>query len=235
MLAIFFLLLALTAFFLIVFGQVAPGLADDVPVLTKPSAYTVGAQQTAGQTWFPLILAVVILGGELGSTVWATSLTRESSVLKHVLARLTVLTVASLIAFILGLGIWAVVAHFGAPGSGSPELATWLGFGWRLGLVALVWTSLGLAAVAMLRSVGPAIGVVLAFSFLESILALWDPYENVSATAASTGLFGSLIEGPFGEFIPGAGLSVPHAAVILAGWAILGLGLTWWGLHRRDA
>jgi hypothetical protein len=235
MLLIFFLLLALTAFFLIVFGQIAPDLADEVPVLSKPSAYTVGAQQVAGQTWFPMILAVVILGGEMGSTVWATSLTREPSVIRHVLARLGVLTTASILAFLLGLAVWALIAFFGAPGDGGPEPAEWLGLAWRLGLVALVWTSLGLAAVALLRSVGPAIGAVLAFSFLESILALWDPYEKISATAASTGLFGAVVEGPLGGFIPGADLSTLHAVAILVGWAILGLGLTWWGLHRRDA
>ena len=67
-------LVGLLAFFLLIFAQIAPELAEDVPLLRKPVAYIFGAQQVAGQTWFPLILAVVMLGSEFGSTVWATAL-----------------------------------------------------------------------------------------------------------------------------------------------------------------
>ena len=235
MIVILFVLVALTAFFLLIFGQIAPELAEEVPVLTKPDAYVIGTQQVAGQTWFPLILAVVLLGGELGSTVWATSLTRESSVIRHVVARVAILTVSSWLAFVLGTALWAGVTYFAAPGDGGPSLADWLGLVGKVGLVALVWSSLGLAAVSLLRSVGPAIGVVLAFSFLESILAFWGPYENVSVTAATSGLFGSSIGGFMGPLIPGGDLSITHSITVLVGWALLGLGLTWWGLRRRDA
>jgi hypothetical protein len=235
LLLILFLLVGLTAFFLLIFGQIAPDLAEEVPVLAKPDAYTIGAQQVAGQTWFPLILAVVILGGELGSTVWATSLTRESSVLRHVRARITMLTLASWLAFALGVVLWAGFTLFAAPGEGGPSVTEWLGLGWRVGLVALVWSSLGLAAVALLRSVGPAIGAALAFSFLEGILALWPPYANVSVTAATTALFGDVLEGFFGAFLPGSEISLTHAVVTLVGWTALAFWLTWWGLRRRDA
>jgi hypothetical protein len=105
----------------------------------------------------------------------------------------------------------------------------------KIALVALVWSALGLAAVAQLRSVGPAIGVVLAFSFLESILALWGPYANVSVTAATNGLFGSFLGGIIGPLMPGGDLSTIHSIFTLVGWTLLGLGLTWWGLRRRDA
>jgi hypothetical protein len=30
-------------------------------------------------------------------------------------------------------------------------------------------------------------------------------------------------------------MSTAHAHQIMAGWTLLGLGLTWWGLQRRDA
>jgi hypothetical protein len=235
MVVILFVLVAITAFFLLVFGQIAPEMAEDVPVLAKPDAYTAGVQQVAGQTWFPLILAVVILGGELGSTVWATSLTREPSVLRHVVARVFTLTAASWVAFILGSGLWAAVTHFAAQGQGGLGIADWAGLLWRLGLVALVWSALGLAAVGLLRSVGPAIGAVLAFSFLESILAFWGPYENVSVAAATSGLFGITFGGPVASLIPGSDLTLTHSVLILVLWAMAGLGLTWWGLRRRDA
>jgi hypothetical protein len=77
----------LGAFFLIVFGEIAPEAAEGLPVLEKPVVYEVGAQQAATQFWFPLILAVVLLGGELSTTVWATSLTRESRKVRQIGAR----------------------------------------------------------------------------------------------------------------------------------------------------
>jgi len=180
--------LALAAFFLIAFGQIAPELAGEVPVLEKPQAYLVGAQQAAGQTWFPLILAAVILGGEFGSTVWATALTRDSRKGAHILARLVVLTVAGWVAFMAATGVWGVIAFFAAPGTGAPEMGTWIGIAWRMALISLAWTSLGMGLVALLRSIGPAIGAAIGFSFLEGLLSLWDPYETVSLSAATTGL-----------------------------------------------
>lgn len=235
MVVILLVLVAFTAFFLMIFGQVLPDLADEVPILAKPLAYLVGAQQVASQTWFPLILAAVLLGGELGSTVWATSLTREPSLVKHVGARLAVFTGAAWFAFALGTALWALMAFIWAPGSGGVELADWLGLAWRLGLIALVWSSLGLAAVALLRSVGPAIGAVLAFYFVDQLLGLWDRYRDFSVTAATNGLFGQLLGGWLGEFIPGADLSTTRSLTVLAAWTAFALVLTWIGLRMRDA
>ena len=228
-------LVALTAFFLLIFGQIAPEVAGDIPVLEKPEAYAIGAQQIAGQTWFPLILAVVLLGGELSTTAWATSLTRDARKTVHIGSRLSMYLVASWLAMVLGILGWAAVAFFASPGEGAPELTAWLGYFWKMGIIQLAWVSLGLGAIAMFRSVGPAIGAAIAFSFVESILALWDPYETVSLTAASTGLFELSVPGFAGAFIPGTDLTVTHSVVIIVGWTILGLSLTWWGLHRRDA
>lgn len=235
MLLILGVLIGVVAFFLMVFAQVVPEAAQDVPVLAKPGAYLIGAQQVASQTWFPLILGVVILGGEMGSTVWATSLTRESRKGHHILARLLVFTLASWLAFLIGTGIWSGIAAVAAEGSGSPGFGEWVGVIWRMGLVALAWTSLGLGAISMLRSLGPAIGAALAFSFGESILALWGPYENVSLSAATSGLFGATMEGFVGAFLPGAGMSVAQSIGIIVGWTLFGLLLTWWGVQRRDA
>lgn len=105
---------------------------------------------------------------------------------------------------------------------------------WKSALITIAWTSLGTGAVAMLRSVGPAIGAGIAIYFAESFLALWGPWENVSLTAAATGLF-TVDLGGFGSLVPGGDLSFTHQLLIIAGWTVLGLGLTWWGLQRRDA
>jgi len=228
-------LVGLGAFFLIVFGEIAPDIADDLPVLEKPEVYTVGAQQAMTQTWFPLILAVVLLGGELATTVWATGLTRDSRKVRHVLSRLLTYTLASLVAFLVAFALWAVVALAFSPGDGFMENSELVGLLWKGAVISLSWSSLGTGAVALLRSVGPAIGAGLAVYFAESFLALWDPWENVSLTAATTGLFDVDFGGGFAGFVPGVGLPLWHQLAIIAGWTALGLGLTWWGLQRRDA
>lgn len=225
----------LGAFFLIVFGEIAPELADDLPVLEKPGVYGVGAQQAATQTWFPLILASVLLGGELGTTVWATALTRDSRKVRQLLSRFVVYSAATIVAILVAFGLWVVVAFFFSPGIGFMSLGDFVGVLWKSALIAVAWTTLGTGAVALLRSVGPAIGVGLAIYFAEGFLALWGPWENVSITAATTALFAVEIGGPFAGFIPGAGLERWHQLAILGGWTLLGLALTWFGLQRRDA
>jgi len=235
MLVILFVLVLFSAFFLISFGQLWPEFAQDVPVLGKPDAYVIGAQQVAAQTWFPLIVATVILGGDLASTVWATSLTREPSVVRHVGSRLLVFSIASWIAYILGTGLWALYTHFWAEGSGGLEIGEWVGVTWRLGVGAMVWSALGMAAVALLRQVGPAIGAVLAFYFVEQLLGLWPTYADISLTAATNGMFGVYLDGWLGSLVPGAGMSVTRALTVIGAWTVLALVLTWWGLRRRDA
>lgn len=228
-------LVGLLAFFLLVFAQIAPELAQEVPVLEKPEAYLLGAQQVAGQTWFPLILAVVMLGSEFGSTVWATALTRNSRRLSQITARFVILTAASWLAIALGILGWALVTLIAAPGEGGPSTEDWLSLVWKVAFIELAWTAIGLGAVAQLRSVGPAIGAALALYFVDPLLGLWGPYENISLSAASNALFGVSLGGGFGDFVPGAGLSLPHAVAIMLGWTAVGFFLTWWGLHRRDA
>jgi hypothetical protein len=229
-------LVGLIAFFFLIFPQIAPDLAgEELPVFEKPEAYLLGAQQVAGQTWFPLILAVVMLGSEFGSTVWATALTRDSRRIPQITARFVILTAASWVAVMLGIAGWAVVTVFAAPGAGGPDVGDWLGLLWKVALIEMAWTAIGLGAVAMLRSVGPAIGAALALLFVDPLLGLWGAYENVSLSAASGALFEVTIGGGFGTLVPGAGLSVGHAVVIMLGWTALGFFLTLWGLQRRDA
>jgi hypothetical protein len=228
-------LVALLAFFLLIFAQIAPEIAEDVPLLERPEAYLFGAQQVAGQTWFPLILAVVMLGSEFGSTVWATALTRDSRRLSQISARFGVLTVASWLAISLGIVGWALVALLAVPGEGGPSTGEWLGLVWKVGLIEMAWTAIGLGAVAQLRSVGPAIGAALALYFIDPILGLWGPWENVSLSAATTALFQIDVGGGLGAFIPGSDLSLSHAVAIVVGWTVFGFLLTWWGLQRRDA
>jgi hypothetical protein len=111
----------------------------------------------------------------------------------------------------------------------------WLDVFWKVGVSQVAWVSLGIGFVALLRSVGPAIGAVIALSFGEGLLILWRPYQNVSLTGATTGIFGDVgLDGFASMFMP-ASLGVPHAVAIVAGWTLLGLLLTWWGLNRRDA
>lgn len=228
---------ALAAFFLMVLGQInEAAVSEGLPLIMKPDAYILGIQQVIGQTWFPLILAVVVLGGELASTIWATSLTRESSKAKHITARLAVLTVASWLGMLIAIGVWAVLTVFLAEGSGGLDAAEWLEVVAKTGLTQVAWVGLGLGFVSLLRSIGPAIGAVLALSFGEGLLALWRPYQNVSLTGASTSIFGNVgIPGAAAEIFGTGSISQLHAIAIIASWTAIGLLLTWWGLARRDA
>lgn len=235
MVAVLAIFTLLAAFFTLLFEQLFPEMAEGLQSVAKPEAYEFGISQVASQAWFPMLLAAVAMGSELSGTVWATSLTRESSLIRHVASRLFAYVMASWLAFVICIALWGAFTYFFAEGSGGPEATVWLNHFWKLGLVASAWTALGLGAVAMLRSVGPAIGAVLAFYFFESLISLWDPYEAVSATAASTAIFGLDIPDFFEDFVPGGGMSLVHAVLILAGWTLVGFLLTWWGLRRRDA
>ena len=227
---------ALAGFFLMIFGQIFPeAAAEGLPVLEKPSAYFLGIQQVVGQTWFPLIIAVVVLGGELATTIWATSLTRESRKASQIGARLIIFTFASWLAMLIGVAVWGVMAALFAEGSGGLSAMDWLDVLWKVGVSQVAWVSLGIGFVALLRSVGPAIGAVIALSFGEQLLILWRPYQNVSLTGATTGIFGDVgLNGFVSIFLP-APVGVLHAVAIVTGWTVLGLLLTWWGLNRRDA
>jgi len=237
MLLVLGFMMMLTAVLFYVVIPAIPEFAGDSPVPQRPEAFVFGAQQVAGQAWwFSVIIATTVLGGELSGTAWATALTRDSRKLNHVGSRLLIFSVAAWLALLFGTALWAVVTWLAADGSGSLELSEWLGLVWRFGLIAAAWTSIGLGAVAITRSIGPAMGIALGFSFLDSIFAPFlAPYEKVSLTAASNGIFDVGGDGPFSVFIPGAGLSLTHAVAITVGWTMLGVALTWWGFWRRDA
>lgn len=231
------LLMAMIGFISTVFGQFAPAEFGEIFIIDKPEAYAFGAQQAASFTWLPLVFTVAIFGSEFTTTVWATSLTRESSRLAQVGARLLIFTVAGWLAFIVGTAVFAAITWAAGAGTGAPPLSDWLGFLWRLGAVSFAWTALGLGAVAVMRSMVVALVATIGWSFVDSVVATFvDSYESISLTAASTGLFqGDLLGGPLASFVPGADLSTGHAAAIMAGWALFGFLLTWWGLQRRDA
>lgn len=237
------ILVFLMGFFDILFFVLLPNIPDafgdagvgDLP--QRPEAFIFGAQQVAGQAWwFAVILATAILGGELASTIWATSLTRDSRMSIHIGARFLVFTIASTIAFLLGTLTWAVVIYAFADGSGGLSIGEWLSLIWKFGAIAAGWTALGLGAVGLSRSIAVGMGAVLGFAFADSLIAPFvDAYEQISLSAASNGIFEVGGDLPFSGFIPGAGMSTFHALAVIAGWAIVGLLLTYWGLQRRDA
>ncbi|MGB7858995.1 MAG: hypothetical protein WBM90_00700, partial [Acidimicrobiia bacterium] len=236
------LLAFLMAFVGLLFFVVLPALpeaagagASGIP--QKPEAFIFGAQQVAGQAWwFAVILATAILGGEVASTVWATSLTRDSRRIRHISVRFLIFTIASWLAFLVGTIVWAAITWFAAEGSGGPEIGESLGLLWKFLVIAAAWTSIGLGAVAVTRSIAVAMGVALGISFVDSIVAPFvELYEKISLTAASNGIFEVAGDGPFSDFIPGGDMSTAHALGVMIGWAVVFLALTWWGLQRRDA
>lgn len=228
------LLIAFTALAGVVFVFLSDVIPDVGDSMAGVDLYTLGLQQVVTQTWFPVILAVVLLGGELSTTVWATSLTRDARKLTQALSRFGVYAAATTVAFWVACLGWIVFIYLFAPVDGFIASSELLGVLWKPILAAIAWTSIGTAAVALLRSVGPAIGVGIAIVFAEQFLALWDVWAKISITAATSALFAVDIGGAAGAFLP-ATMSIWHALIVLAGWTVVGLGFTWWGLTARDA
>jgi hypothetical protein len=235
------LLAFLMGFIAVLFYVILPAIPDAAQAGAappqRPEAFIYGAVQVAGQAWwFAVIMATTLLGGEVAGTVWATSLTRDSRKGAHIAARFSTYAVASWLGFLVGTGVWALITLFAADGSGSPAASEWLALLWKFAVIAGAWTSIGMGAVALTRSIGAAMGIALGLSFLDSIIAPFVSfYENISLTAASNGIFEVGGDGPFAGFVPGGDMSTAHALAVMAGWALVGLGVTWWGLQRRDA
>jgi hypothetical protein len=232
------LILALLVGFLAFIFFVLPNLVPDtgIPEIRKPEAFLFGAQQVAGQTWFPLIMAAMMLGGEVATTAWAASLTRNSRRWQHLLAKLGVLAVAAWVAMLAAIGGFAVVVALLAQGRGGPETSEWVELAWKVGVSQLTWVALGFAAAAWLRSIGPAIGAGIAFSFIDGIGALWKPWRTISLGAHASALLGSLdldVGGGFGvAFVEDA--SFGKALAVVLAWTLAAAVAAVAGLQLRD-
>ncbi len=227
-------LTALLAFIFFVLPQIIGEADQGFPDIQKPDAYIFGAQQVLGQTWFPLILAVMFLAGELATSTWATALTRNSVRWQHLLARLLVSTGGAWVAMLISIAGFGLATYFFAEGSGFPSGSEIVGVVWKSLLVMTTWVALGFAASAWLRSVGPAIGAVLAFSFGEGLLALWEGWRNVSLSIHTSALLGSLDIGGFGDLL-GGDISVGRGLTVVVAWAVASLIAAWAGLQLKDA
>jgi hypothetical protein len=233
MTAILLLLMAGIAFLFTVLPGISPEEFEGMPTLTKPDAYTFGAAQAIGQTWFPLVFAAVLLAGETSTSVWAASLTRESRRWMHLIAKLAVVSVAATVAVLIALAGWSTVVTFFAEGSGVPGLGVWADVLWKTALTEGTWVALGLGTVAVFRAMGPAIGAALGFSFLDSILALWAPWREVSLTVASGRLVSDLEMTGMGS-ISASQMGPTQALLVVFAWAGFGLLLGLIGLQVRD-
>ncbi|NNF53334.1 MAG: hypothetical protein HKN03_02720, partial [Acidimicrobiales bacterium] len=135
------------------------------------------------------------------------------------------------------IGVWVGFAYLLTEGSVGFSAIDWFGVAWKPLLVQLMWVSLGLAAMAWLRSTGLSIGIVIAFSFGEGILALWSAYSSVSLSVATNALFGEITADVSGGI--GFGVSEPMsfatAIVVVLVWTAIGAGAAYTGLRYRDA
>jgi len=227
-------LLLLTAFLAGIFYLLPRVVEDGIPSIAKPDAYIFGAAQVVGQTWFPLILATMALAGELATSAWATALTRNSRRGQHLVARLVTSTSSAWLATALAITVFAAATYFFASGSGAPPVDEWLGIGWKSLLIVFTWVAIGLAFSAWLRSVGPAIGAALAFSFIEGLLILWSGWRQVSLSLASSAILGELDASGFGQVL-GALPPFRTALLTVIAWAVGAGVIAWAGLRWRDA
>lgn len=202
--------------------------------IQKPGAYIFGAGQVMGQTWFPLILATMALAGELATSAWSTTLTRNSRRGQHLVARLLTSTVAAWLAVLLAIVVFSIATFFLAEGSGELDGVGWWDIAWKALLVQFTWVALGLAFSAWLRSVGPAIGAALAFTFVEGLLILWEGFREVSLSIHTSALLGSLSVGGFGQIL-GDLPSFRRGLIVVLAWSVVGVLISWAGLKLRDA
>ncbi len=235
MLVILMVVMGMAAVFLLVVPARAPEAVPGMPVIRKPDAYLLGAQQAIGQSWFPIVLAAVAMGGEMRSAAFAATLTRDSRRWAHLFARLAVFAAASWSATLLAIGEWAAVTAVLASGEGAPDVDVWVGMVWKSGLVVSTWTALALAAVTLFRSLGPALGAALAFSFVDGLVSLWTAYRPVSLSTNSTAMLGELSGFASGMGFPGLDPIPPgRATMVVAAWAVGLVGVAWASLQLRD-
>lgn len=230
-------LVALSGFVLIVLPDLVPDLATELPVLDRRDALILGIQTVLGQTWFPLILAVVMLGSEVTTSTWGSMLTREARRERYVVAKLITMLVATWIATLFVMALWVLGASLFTEGASGFSAADWFGVGWKSGLVQGTWLALGMGAVSWIRSTGFAIGVVIVYSFGEGLLAIWEPFARVSLTTAQNALFGELSVDISAGI--GVGFSDPmsftRAMSVVLLWTLFGAVLAYTGLRYRDA
>lgn len=227
------LLTGLIAFVFFLLPRIVEDAQQGLPAMEKPGAYIFGAQQVIGQTWFPLILAVMVLAGELATSAWATALTRNARRWQHLIAKMVLATFGSWLAMLAAMAGWGLMAYFFAGGTGFITLTQIWDVVWKALLIMLTWVALGFAASAWLRSVGPAIGAVLAFSFGEGLLSLWAGWRQVSLSIHTTALLGELEAGGFGGVFGETPAFTKALAVVLA-WTVVAIGASWAGLQYRD-
>ena len=233
MTAILTVLMAGTAFLFTVLPNVAPEELQGLEAIEKPGAYLFGAGQAIGQTWFPLVFAAVLLASETSTSVWASSLTRESRRWLHLIAKVVVASLASALAMAVAIMAWSIVTVIFAEGSGAPGVTEWLAVAWKIGLTQVTWVGLAFGMVALFRNMAPAIGVALGFSILDGILSLWEPWTEVSLSIASTRLVQDL-SASMGPFSTGVDMGFAQAMVVVFAWTGLGLFLALIGLQVRD-
>ena len=237
MTVILLVLTGLSALLLVVIPNVSPGALEGIPALSRSDASIIGVQTVLGQTWFPLILAVVMLGSEVTSTAWASALTRESRRWMHVVARIVMFSLAAYVATLLSMAIWEGLAAAYTEGAAPFSGSDWVSVLAKALLIVTTWVALGLGAISVIRSTGVAIGAVLAYSFLEGLLTLWRPYSKIALSSATNSLFGEVVADISGGIgVSGTEqLSFGHAIAVVIGWAVFGTWLAWFGLARRDA
>lgn len=230
MLGVLVFFVGITAVFLIVLPRVASDTFGDLPDIPPSVMFTLGLQTALGQTWFPAILAAVMVGGEVGGPVWSSALTLESRRWMHVLAKLIVLTLGAMLAFVVAMVLWVtIVALFVEDGQGPTGLGAVL---WKSAVIQLTWVALGIGSVGLFQSMGPAIGVIIGLNVGESLLSIWEPWQLISLSTNQAAVLGDIVTpGGLGAV---ADIPIGRAAGVVLAWAGVAIVLAVVGLAVRD-
>ena len=231
LLLVFFV--GVSALVLVVLPRVAPDAFGEIPFIPGDQAITLGLQTAIGQTWFPAILAAVMVGGEVGSAIWPSDLAREARRWMHVLAKLVVLTAAATLAIATSAVVWIVLVAISADTFSWPAMGEWLSLAWKAVVVEGTWVALGIGAVGLFRSIGPAIGAVLGLNLGDGFLSLWGPWANISPSANQTAMLGEMADLGAG-FGTSADIPMARATLVVVAWAVAATIVAVAGLMLRD-
>lgn len=228
----------------------APGSESFAPLLDMikaPAGFVFAGQLAVSQaTLFVAILAAVAVGNEYSWSTMATTLVREprrGRVLSaKVMALVGLSVVGSLLLFLVGLVLVAVVQPLLPADAVSPIGGPWLStavFAWLRGLLVLaVWVGVATMLAVVTRSPAAAAGIAVGLSIGEGLLALV-PYVRlvlVSPNVAALQRVAGLADPNVGLGGGSADLIPPwRAALVLCAWLGGSLAIAWATLRSRDA
>lgn len=196
--------------------------------VTGSDEYIFGFDNLRLHFWYPLVIAVVIMGGDVASGALAAGLTRVPNRLTHLWSRILVYGSTVWIDLMVALGLWFLIIKIFEPEVPFISAGEFMAGFWRFGFTTFFWVILTVATVAVMRSTGGAVGAVMGFWIFELfVTATWEAFQRFSVSQ-NTALLNLASE------FDSSQNSVPEAVLALSGWMVAFLIIGIFGMYARD-